>query len=63
MEENLKNKIANYKDIQKIYKTIRENSYDAERLTLPDGIYEKYRDQFLQYDVWLLQRFLTKFDV
>ena len=43
MEQNLKNKIANYKDIQKLYKTIREHSYDAEHLKLPDGIYEKYK--------------------
>ena len=54
MEQNLKNKIANYKDIEKLYKTIRAHSYDAERLTLPDNVYEKYKPQFLQYDVWLL---------
>ena len=63
MEQNLKNKIANYKDIEKLYKTIRAHSYDAEHLTLPDNVYEKYKPQFLQYDVWLLQRFLNKLDV
>lgn len=35
MEQNLKNKITNYKEIEHIYKTIRANSYDAEKLILP----------------------------
>lgn len=35
MEQNLKNKIVNYKEIEYIYKIIRANSYDAEKLILP----------------------------
>ena len=35
MEQNLKNKIINYKEIEHVYRIIRENSYDAEKLILP----------------------------
>lgn len=43
MEQNLKNKITNYKEIEHIYRIIRANSYDAEKLILPQGVYDKYK--------------------